>query len=230
MKTLVLFAHPNASSSTTMPFFEKAASVVEGVVWHSVESVYKGQLNVQREQTFIKSFDRIVFQFPMYWYSCPANLKQYVDDVFTRKFTIACKFLSKKELGLVVTTGDSARNFQAGSLEKFTFSELLRPFEAIANKTGMRYLRPLVVDQFQYKSVEEKQRLLVEYLQYLNADFPLSLHNREIWLLKQLDHLESSLDADTWSFFRVISSEISKKQDQLDDLKMSIKEIRDQEE
>ncbi|MGX6407775.1 NAD(P)H-dependent oxidoreductase [Lactiplantibacillus plantarum] len=230
MKTLVLSAHPDASSSMTISFFERATSVVESVTWRSIESVYNEQLNVHREQDFLKPFNRIVFQFPMYWYSCPASLKQYIDDVFTRKFTISCKSLKDKELGLVVTTGNSARDFQAGSLEKFTFSELLRPFEAIANKIGMIYLRPLIVDQFQYKSVKEKQRLLVEYLQYLDATFPFSLRNREVWLLKQLDLLESSLDTDTSKILRVIFHEISRRQDQLDDLKISIKEIRDQEE
>ncbi|MFN1209046.1 NAD(P)H-dependent oxidoreductase, partial [Enterococcus lactis] len=34
----------------------------------------------------LAQYDRILFQFPMYWYSAPALMKKYEDDVFSKNF------------------------------------------------------------------------------------------------------------------------------------------------
>lgn len=38
-------------------------------------------IDVEKEQQLLLELERIVFQFPMYWYSSPALLKQWEDDV-----------------------------------------------------------------------------------------------------------------------------------------------------
>lgn len=40
-------------------------------------------INVPTEQTTLTTTDRIVLQFPVYWYSCPPLLKKWEDDVLT---------------------------------------------------------------------------------------------------------------------------------------------------
>jgi putative NADPH-quinone reductase len=42
-----------------------------------------GVINVAREQQLLEAHDRIVFQHPFLWYSVPALMKQWMDDVLT---------------------------------------------------------------------------------------------------------------------------------------------------
>ncbi|MCH4163909.1 MAG: NAD(P)H-dependent oxidoreductase [Lentilactobacillus diolivorans] len=231
MKTLIMVSHPNLEQSATEAFFKTSADFVDESTWYSLDHLYsKAKIDPDREQRFIQNFDRIIFQFPLYWYSSPASLKQYMDDVFTRKFIVATQSLKNKELGIVVTTGDALTDFQAGGSERYTMSEILRPFEAFANKAVMVYLKPFVVDQFNYKEVTDKQRLLVAYLQYLNAPMPLSLENREKWLLAQLKQSKPDIAPQQQKILDLVIGAIDDQQDQIDDLKMNIKLIRDQEE
>ncbi len=144
-------------------------------------------IDIEKEQSALKGFDRIIFQFPMYWYSSPASLKQFMDDVFTRNYIVANRSVKTKQLGIVVTLGDAKADFQAGGSEQFTISELLRPLQAFAHKAGMQYLKPLVVDQFGYMDPEQKEKLLIDYLLVnLSAEMPLSLATVRSGLVERL--------------------------------------------
>ncbi|GHP13604.1 NAD(P)H dehydrogenase [Lentilactobacillus fungorum] len=231
MKTLILISHPKLADSATQEFLKTAGKSQTNVAFEYIDDLYKGtKIDIVQEQQRLIKYNRMVFQFPLYWYSSPASLKQYMDDVFTRKFVVANHLLRNKELGIVVTLGDAEAEFQAGGSEHFTISELLRPFEAFANKAGMTYLKPFVVSQFGYLEEEQKELLLVDYLQYVSAQMPLSLDNREKWLVDQLTHMKQEKSEDDQQKLDLIIGSIEARQDQLDDLKTNVKMIRDQEE
>ncbi len=160
MKTLILISHPQFEDSGTQQFLKTSFYSLDDVKYQVIDELYSssesGQIDVDKEQAAMTDFDRIVFQFPMYWYSSPASLKQFMDDIFTRNYVVANRSLKTKELGIVVTLGDSEADFQAGGKEQFTVSELLRPFQAFANKAGMTYLKPFVVNQFGYRIPPKK--------------------------------------------------------------------------
>ncbi|MCQ4504376.1 NAD(P)H-dependent oxidoreductase, partial [Vibrio parahaemolyticus] len=67
------------------------------------------------ELELLKTHDRIIFQFPLYWYSAPAHLKLWEDTVLEH----ADEFLRCTELGIVETTGVSAKDYQAGVPEEY---------------------------------------------------------------------------------------------------------------
>ncbi|KRL22779.1 NAD(P)H-dependent oxidoreductase [Lentilactobacillus kisonensis] len=231
MKTLILISHPQLADSATQQFLKTAGNSQPDVTFQHIDERYQnGNLDVKHEQQQLSKYDRIVFQFPMYWYSSPASLKQYMDDVFTRKFVVADHLLRNKELGIVATLGDAEAEFQAGGSEHFTISELLRPFEAFANKAGMIYLKPFVVNQFGYLDEPQKETLLIAYLQYISAPMPLNLDNREAWLLSRLKKLKQGKSAADQEKLDLIIGVIGAQQDQIDDLKVNVKMIRDQEE
>lgn len=231
MKTLILISHPKLADSATQEFLKTAGKSQANVDFEYIDDLYKGtKIDVIQQQRQLTKYSRIIFQFPMYWYSSPASLKQYMDDVFTRKFVVADHLLRNKELGIVVTLGDAEAEFQAGGGEHYTISELLRPFEAFANKAGMTYLKPFVVNQFGYLEEDQKELLLVNYLQYVSAEMPLNLDNREKWLVDRLTKMkQEKSEADQQKLDLIIGS-IETQQHQIDDLKVNIKMIRDQEE
>ena len=232
MKTLILISHPKFEDSGTQQFLKTSFYSLDDVKYQVIDELY-GQsdgIDIEKEQSALKGFDRIIFQFPMYWYSSPASLKQFMDDVFTRNYIVANRSVKTKQLGIVVTLGDAKADFQAGGSEQFTIYELLRPLQAFAHKAGMQYLKPLVVDQFGYMDPEQKEKLLIDYLQYLSAEMPLSLANREKWLVERLQSTKQGKSDEKQQAIDLVINSLEDQQNNVESLKEDVKMIRNQEE
>ncbi len=236
MKSVVLISHPDIDVSSTQQFLltvgnnDKQNSSTD---FFSLDKIYHG-LNSEKKISDLAesllSYQRIIFQFPLYWYSCPASLKQFIDDNFTRHDVIANNKLARKELGIVVSTGEAKDDFQAGGSEKFSMSEILIPFRALAKKAGMKFLKPLIISQFAYLTTQQKKELAVNYLEYLESTMPLNLENKTDWLLSKLVIMSKRLSKDSKKQFDLAIESLKQNQTQLEDLKANIKMIRDQEE
>lgn len=84
MKTLVLIAHPHIESSRVNKKWKESALNQTDLTVHDLYETYCDQpIDVKVEQQLLLAHDRIVFQFPLYWYSSPPLLKQWFDEVFT---------------------------------------------------------------------------------------------------------------------------------------------------
>ena len=82
MKTTVLVVHPNIKQSRVNSALAKGAQSVADVEVRYLYDLYPdGKIDAAAEQAVLEKADRIVLQFPMYWYSSPALLKQWLDDV-----------------------------------------------------------------------------------------------------------------------------------------------------
>lgn len=194
MKTLIIVSHPEIENSQTQQFLYQG-SKLDNVTWHHVEEI--NEINIKQEQQLLTDADRIIFQFPLYWYSAPSGLKNWEDTVLTRNFIYGDKIfpLEDKEFGLVVTTGLPLKDYQKGAAENYSLDELMTPFRAIADKAKMKILPIFTVQQFWYKTELMQMELLIDYQRYLTQDMPDSLANTQIWFEKKLQ--EMSLDSDT---------------------------------
>ena len=78
MKTLVLVSHPEYDNSMTEAFLKQSQSNIDSVDWVVLDQI-QNQFTFDKdaEQKRLKQYDRILFQFPMYWYSAPALMKKY---------------------------------------------------------------------------------------------------------------------------------------------------------
>lgn len=194
MKTLVIISHPAILESGSQQFLLSAVPENEDVTVHHLEEVYPdGDIDVAKEQHLLLEHDRIIFQFPFYWYSSPPLLKHWQDEVLTDGFALGRQGdkLEGKEFGLVFIIGVPEREYQAGGGELFSISELTKPFQAMAHKTGMVYLAPLTVFQFAYMTDEEKMELLIKYQQFLTQLNDDSLEVTEAWLINQLQKMDA---------------------------------------
>lgn len=86
MKIMVIVAHPNLENSrANRALMQQAKQNTNGNV--DIRDLYKEypdwNIDIEREQQLILQYDRVVFQFPFYWYSCPPLLKKWFDDVLT---------------------------------------------------------------------------------------------------------------------------------------------------
>lgn len=227
MKTLVVLAHPERIESTLQRFFEEGTQHLDNITRYDIYEDLPN-VNIDKVHQLLSEHDRIVFQFPLYWYSSPAGLHAWFEEVLTP--SLYQDRLKGKEFGIVMSTGQKDSDFQAGSKEAFTFSELLKPFEAIANKSQMIYLSPLVVSLFAYQTEEAKQKILIDYQRYLTQENNQSLASKEKWFIERLLMLQDK------EIFRENTVEVDLIVDQLetnryhlDDLIDTLTEMEDDE-
>ncbi|MBO0420120.1 NAD(P)H-dependent oxidoreductase [Vagococcus fluvialis] len=219
MKTLIVLAHPEYEDSNTQQFLIASTKNLEDV---RVRYLNEEKIDKIKEKEFLKEVDRIIFQFPMYWYSAPFLLKRWIDEVFDD--SLIANGLKNKELGLVVTMGLSQEDFAAGRSEKFTLSEIFRPFEALANKCQMTYLPIFPVALFSYLSEVNKKKLLIDYQMYLTKQNETSFKKKEDWFVSRLESFKEK-STNQESINHVLES-LKDNRETLDDLLVLVKEMR----
>jgi len=179
MNTLVLTAHPDLSTSTANRTWFEALSGIEGVVTRDLTAVGGAQMrfNPATEQALIEQADRIVMQFPFYWYSSPPVLKAWIDQVLLFGFAYGQggDKLQGKELILAITTGGPAESFQTGAFNSFSMNEFLTPFEQTANMVGMTYLPPFVLHSAMSRDKTKLNASTAELIAYVTEPHVQSL-------------------------------------------------------
>ncbi|GGY06922.1 NAD(P)H-dependent oxidoreductase [Streptomyces minutiscleroticus] len=148
-RTLVVVAHPDLASSRITARLAEAVSDLPHVTVHKISPACPdGRFDIAREQQLLRDHDRIVWQFPWYWYSVPAVLKAWIDQVLTHGFAYGGSgfALRGKTLQVVTSTGGPEDSYAAGDpTSRFTMAQLLAPLDATARLVGMRLAEPLVL-------------------------------------------------------------------------------------
>ena len=101
-------------------------------------------IDVEREQALLLAHDRIILQFPFYWYSCPPLLKKWLDDVLTYGFAYGSTGdkLKGKDLQIILSVGGQHKSYSGFDIYT-TIYELLKPFQLTANLCQMNYMLPV---------------------------------------------------------------------------------------
>ena len=145
---LVLYAHPSQKrSEINQPLFD-AARTVEGVTAVDLYADYPTlNIDIEREQQRLRDHEIILFQFPLFWYSTPAILKEWQDLVLEYGFAYGGKgtALHDKHFFCALTAGGTEDAYQTDGYNHFTIGELLRPIEQMALLTGMKWLPPFAL-------------------------------------------------------------------------------------
>lgn len=188
----MIISHPDVAQSSSQQFLLAAINGEEQIQIRHLESILAERENHYFDKTMeracLQEADRIILQFPFYWYQCPSVMKQWMDEVLTLNLSQKDK---KKEFGIVVTVGAKKDRYTVGGSVGFGIEELLRPYQALANQLGWKYQTPFVIYQFQYLSESKKQQLLVDYLYYLeNGSYQFS--EKEQWMLDRIKDYENT--------------------------------------
>ncbi|MFH8553625.1 NAD(P)H-dependent oxidoreductase [Streptomyces celluloflavus] len=148
MTTLIVLAHPDLAASRANAALADAARAEAGVTVHDLYAAYPGlRVDIAHEQRLLLAHDRIVLQFPFYWYSAPPLLKAWLDEVLAYRFAHGPggTALRGKVLQVATTAGGAEEYYRPDGFNRFPVRDLLRPFDATAYVTGMRYAEPFVV-------------------------------------------------------------------------------------
>lgn len=190
MKTLVLTAHPDLRKSRiNRAWFDALSEAVE-VTTRDLTAIGGSEMrfDIEAEQALLLAHDRIVFQFPFYWYSAPPVMKTWMDQVLNYGFAYGPggDQLKGREFLILVSTGGPEHSYHAGGYNNFTMAEFLKPFQQTANLAGMTYLRPFVAHGMAVASQEQIEENVPHMLAYLSNP-ELDPKVRQARLLKQLE-------------------------------------------
>ncbi len=146
MKILNLVFHPDLTTSRVNRAWKRILEE-SGKIDTSVDMYRRYPdfaVDVEQEQASLLEHDRIIFQFPMYWYSMTPLLKRWLDEVLTYGFAYGStgNKLEGKDLQVILSVGGHPR-FYSGFDIYATVYELLRPFQLTANLCKMNYMLPL---------------------------------------------------------------------------------------
>lgn len=178
-KILVLFAHPKYEHSDVNYSLIRAIEGLEHVQIRDLYELYPDfGINVQVEQEILFEHEVVIWHHPIYWYSCPPLLKQWIDLVleFGWAYGPGGIFLKNKYVMNAVTSGGSTEVYTHEGRNRFTMEEFLRPFEATAYLCHMRYLAPFHVGgthRITEKELSEKTREYQDLLITLRDSDPI---------------------------------------------------------
>lgn len=176
MRTLIILAHPHLNTSRVNQTLANAAAEIDNIEIRDLYKLYPDfRINVAAEQAALKKADRIVFQFPIYWYSSPALLKQWEDAVLTHGWAYGRtgNQLQNKEFLLSVSVGGGQDHYTRVGLHGYRLAELLRPFQSMAGMVGMKYSRPFITFGARTITDDALQDQASHYVRLLRTVTPL---------------------------------------------------------
>lgn len=144
-KVLVLYAHPGQRYSKANEQLTQVANGIRDVTFVDLYAEYpRFKIDVAIEQQRLLTHDVIIFQFPLFWYSTPALLKEWQDLVLEYGFAYGegGDRIAGKLFLPVVTAGGPEEFYQPGGRNNFRLRELLTPLEQTANLCGLRFVAP----------------------------------------------------------------------------------------
>jgi len=195
-KILIEFAHPVFSKSRVQKELVNRCREIEGITFNDLYEQYPDlYIDVKREQELLHTHDIIIWQHPMYWYSGPAILKQWMDLVLEYNWAYGPQgdALSGKKVLSVISCGVRESAYNSQGMNRYEINQFLLPFRQTATLCGMSYLPPFIIfggNQISNSSLTEhsdkyaavlsalakdqlpeEQYLRLDYLQTLDIDF-----------------------------------------------------------
>ena len=162
-KALVIVAHPHLKQSVANKRIIESLKDMEHVTIHNLYDNYPYfHIDVKKEQNLLRAHNLIVFQHPFLWYSMPALLKLWVDEVLTSGFAYGPNGdeLKSKMFQLSITAGGDIDTFQDQGTHRHSVDQFLTGYKQICHFCQMRWLEPLVL----YGSRRSESEHLVNHI------------------------------------------------------------------
>ena len=139
-EVLILVAHPDIASSKANAAMLQQIKDLDFV---QVINIYEAPFEPSTYTEAFREANHIVFQFPFYWASAPHLLKKWCDEIFGAIMTDPG--IKGKTLTVATTTGSEYEAYRSGGRNMYTMDELLRPYQLLANHSGMVWQTPFVL-------------------------------------------------------------------------------------
>lgn len=176
MKTVVLLFHPHMDESKVNKALAAAAEKEANVTVRDMYQLYPDfKIDVEKEQAVLADADRVVFQFPTYWYSTPALMKEWEDVVLTHGWAYGSKgkALLGKEFVVATSVGADNENYSRGGDDNYWLAEFYRNLQDTAKLINMKYARPFFVFDAEHITDTVLAHDAQRYAAYISQESPL---------------------------------------------------------
>lgn len=205
-KVLVISGHPSLEqSNANAVVIEQAKAQITDIEVRRLDTLYPDfNIDIAAEQAALIEAKVIVLQFPFHWYSMPALLKQWLDQVFSYNFAYGAQGdkLKSKHFILSFTVGGPADSYDPLGYNHFTIPQLLHPIQQTAYLAGMIYHPPVyshgmvyipnvynTLEDVQQRATEHSTRLITQINDIVERDETYIDELIREWFL-QFDRLE----------------------------------------
>ncbi|RWR02498.1 potassium transporter KefG [[Pantoea] beijingensis] len=174
-KVLLLYAHPEPQDSVANRMLLQPALQLNNVTVHDLYAHYPDFfIDVHYEQQLLREHQIVVFQHPLYTYSCPSLMKEWLDRVLSRGFASGANgnMLEGKYWRSVVTTGEPEAAYHQEGLNRYPMSEIMRPFELTAQMCRMHWMTPMIVYWARRQTPEIMKNYANAYRDWLASPLP----------------------------------------------------------
>ncbi|KLT65514.1 NAD(P)H-dependent oxidoreductase [Pedobacter sp. BMA] len=175
MQTLVIVTHPDIENSlVNKRWIQELNKFPDRYAVHQLHEAYpNGKIDVVAEQKLIEQYDKIVFQFPYYWFNSPWFLKKWLDEVLTHGWAYGSKSgypISGKKVTLAISLGVDEEELSNTGKYRYPLKELTRPFELSFEYVRADYRPIFAYYGIEYNSSKESIEKSVKlYIEFLNA-------------------------------------------------------------
>jgi putative NADPH-quinone reductase len=145
MRVVLNVFHPRLPESRVNRAWATAAAQA-GIPVRDLFDLYPhGKIDVEAEQRVCEECDRIVFQHPFHWYSAPALMKQWLDEVLTYGWAYGGPDrLTGKRWRSAISVGGRQEEYTPQGNRRYSVEEFLRPYERTAAFCRMEWETPFL--------------------------------------------------------------------------------------
>lgn len=162
-------AHPNINESIGNKTISELLAAQADVEVRHLNQLYPNfNIDIKAEQEALLEADTIIFQYPLYWYSTPAILKEWIDVVFQYGFAFGqgSKLTGKKVI-VSFTMGSSKKDYPQEILDKILF-----PFQGLASYCKMIYVGEVLsndINNYALGAGEKAKEIAIKHAEKLIA-------------------------------------------------------------
>jgi glutathione-regulated potassium-efflux system ancillary protein KefG len=167
---LIVFAHPALEKSRVHRKLIQYRPDHPELTFHDLYEEYPSfSIDVEREQALLSSHDLIVLQHPLFWYSTPPLLKQWMDLVLEHGWAYGStgSALHGKRVFTITTAGGREAAYDSEGYNRFTIRQFLAPIEQTCRLCGMDYSPPYVIFGTHGMTSDDIQAEAVRYRRFL---------------------------------------------------------------
>ena len=147
-RLLVYYAHPGHRSSRVNRPMAEAAARVEGISFVDLYHLYpRHDIDVPAEQARLLDHDVILFQCPLFWYSTPSLIKEWIDLVLEHGFAYGAggDRLASKTMMFALSAAGPEEAYTPQGYQHYPLRTFLTPLEQTARLCHMRFAAPYVL-------------------------------------------------------------------------------------
>ncbi|MEM9838175.1 MAG: NAD(P)H-dependent oxidoreductase [Pseudomonadota bacterium] len=147
-RVILYYAHPGQRFSHSNKAMWDEAKKVDGITRVDLYADYpRFNIDIEREQQRLLDHDLIVLQSPLFWYSTPSLVKEWIDLTLEHGFAYGHEGtqLKGKTLLMALTAAGPHDAYSEEGYQRYPLRTFLTPFEQTARLCGMGFASPYVL-------------------------------------------------------------------------------------